>query len=55
MVRIIAGTLAAAGGFGKVTMRDIEKALVTGDRTLAGKTAPPQGLCLVEIEFPLLF
>ena len=55
MVRIIAGTLAAAGGFGKATMEDIEKALVTGDRTLAGKTAPPQGLCLVEIEFPLLF
>ena len=54
MVRIIAGTLAAAGGFGKVTMEDIEKALVTGDRSLAGKTAPPQGLCLLEIEFPIL-
>ncbi len=55
MVRIIAGTLAAAGGSGRVvTTDDIEKALRTGDRRLAGKTAPPQGLCLVEIEYPEL-
>ncbi len=54
MVRIIAGTLAAAGGAGKVTPEDIEKALRTGDRSLVGKTAPPQGLCLVEIEYPEL-
>lgn len=55
MVRIIAGTLAAAGGHGRrVTTGDIENALRTGDRSLVGKTAPPQGLCLVEIEFPEL-
>lgn len=54
MVRIIAGTLASAGGLGKVTVTDIEKALRTGDRTLAGLTAPPQGLCLVDIWYPEL-
>lgn len=54
MVRIIAGTLASAGGLGKVTTEDIERALRTGDRTLAGLTAPPQGLCLVDIWYPEL-
>lgn len=54
MVRIIAGTLANAGGLGKLTPRDVAKALETGDRSLAGLTAPPQGLCLADIYFPEL-
>lgn len=48
MVRIIAGTLLEAGQ-GRCTVEDIKKALVTGERGLAGPTAPPQGLMLVEI------
>ena len=54
MVRIIAGTLANAGGLGKLTPADVARALETKDRSLAGLTAPPQGLCLVEIYFPEL-
>ncbi len=52
MVRIIAGTLANAGGLGKMTPEDVACALETKNRTLAGLTAPPQGLCLVDIFFP---
>ena len=54
MVRIIAGTLANAGGLGKLTPGDVQRALDTKDRSLAGLTAPPQGLCLAEIYFPEL-
>ena len=36
-------------GQGRCTVEDIKKALVTGERGLAGPTAPPQGLMLVEI------
>lgn len=54
MVRIIAGTLANAGGLGRLTPEDVYRALETKDRSLAGLTAPPQGLCLVEIYFPEL-
>lgn len=51
MVRIIAGTLANAGGLGKLTPEDVARALETKDRSLAGLTAPPQGLCLADIYF----
>jgi len=54
MVRIIAGTLANAGGLGKLTPKDVELALETKNRSLAGLTAPPQGLCLADIYFPEL-
>lgn len=54
MVRIIAGTLANAGGLGKLTPADVALALEMKDRSLAGLTAPPQGLCLVDIYFPEL-
>lgn len=50
MVRIIAGTLMEAGN-GRKGLENIEKALVTGERTLAGPTAPACGLTLVEIQF----
>lgn len=48
MVRIIAGTLAAVGS-GKISPRDLPDILASGDRSLAGKTAPAQGLFLKEV------
>jgi len=48
MVRIIAGTLVAVG-LGKMTAGDVARVLETGDRTLAGQTAPACGLTLVEV------
>ena len=50
MVRIIAGTLVYAGQ-DKLTAEDVGKVLETGDRTLAGKTLPPEGLTLVSVEY----
>lgn len=48
MVRIMAGTLVAAG-LGKMTIDGVRLVLETGDRTLAGQTAPAHGLTLVEV------
>lgn len=48
MVRIIAGTLVEIGQ-GRRTLADIKEALASGERAMAGPTAPPQGLMLVEI------
>lgn len=48
MVRIIAGTLLDIGQ-GQRTLEEVKQALVTGERRMAGPTAPPQGLMLVEI------
>jgi len=48
MVRIIAGTLVYAGT-GKIEFDKIADIIESGDRTLAGITAPPEGLCLKEI------
>lgn len=48
MVRIIAGTLLDIGQ-GRRTLEEVKQALVTGERRMAGSTAPPQGLMLVEI------
>ena len=50
MVRIIAGTLVYAGQ-GKLSVKDVERVLETGDRTLAGKTLPPHGLTLVSVGY----
>ena len=50
MVRIIAGTLVYAG-MGKLAEADIVRALEEGDRTLAGKTLPPEGLTLMSGEY----
>lgn len=50
MVRIIAGTLVYAG-MGKLAEADIVRALEEGDRTLAGKTLPPEGLTLMSVEY----
>lgn len=50
MVRIIAGTLADIGR-GRMEMGALEEAMAQNDRTLAGVTAPPQGLTLVKVEY----
>ena len=50
MVRIIAGTL-VYDGQGKLTEDDVRRVLEAGDRTVAGKTLPPEGLTLVGVEY----
>jgi tRNA pseudouridine38-40 synthase len=51
MVRIIVGTLLELGK-GKRDLASIGEALEKQDRTLAGQTAPPQGLCLKKVFYP---
>ena len=50
MVRIIAGTLVAAGRH-SLAPGDVAAIRDGGDRTRAGVTAPPHGLCLVEVYY----
>ena len=50
MVRIITGTLVYAGQ-GRLGSNDVRRALSSGDRNAAGKTAPPQGLCLEYVNY----
>ena len=50
MVRVIVGTLVDVGK-GVRDRCDVERALQRGDRGLAGPTAPPQGLCLMKVEY----
>jgi tRNA pseudouridine38-40 synthase len=49
-VRILAGTLKLVGE-GKWTLADVSAALAARDRKRAGPTAPPEGLCLVEVSY----
>ncbi|MFM7631432.1 MAG: tRNA pseudouridine(38-40) synthase TruA [Alphaproteobacteria bacterium] len=49
-VRIMVGTLLDIGR-GQKTLDDLHRALITGDRRLAGATRPPQGLTLVEVRY----
>jgi tRNA pseudouridine38-40 synthase len=49
-VRILVGTLQLVGR-GQWSKRDVEQALAARDRTRAGPTAPPQGLCLMEVRY----
>jgi tRNA pseudouridine38-40 synthase len=51
-VRILVGTLQLVGR-GQWTRRDVESALAARDRTRAGPTAPPQGLCLLAVRYDL--
>lgn len=51
-VRILVGTLQLVGR-GQWSRRDVEEALAARDRTRAGPTAPPQGLCLMEVRYDL--
>lgn len=50
MVRIMAGTLVYLG-LGKLTINDMYDIINKGDRKLAGKTLPANGLCLVKVEY----
>jgi tRNA pseudouridine38-40 synthase len=50
MVRKIVGTLLEVGR-GRLTPEDIPRILGKRDRTCSGATAPPQGLCLVSVEY----
>ncbi|MDD4839683.1 MAG: tRNA pseudouridine synthase A [Clostridia bacterium] len=50
MVRIIAGTLVYVG-LGKIEVNEISKLIESRDRTHAGKTLPPNGLCLMSVEY----
>ena len=48
MVRIMAGTLVYIG-MGKIGKGDLSGIIESKDRARAGITAPPEGLCLVEV------
>ena len=50
MVRIITGTLLEVG-FGRMEAEEIKDVLEKRDRRLAGPTAPPQGLCLMKVDY----
>lgn len=51
MVRAIAGTLCDVGR-GKRPAEDVKCIIETGDRRVAGPTAPARGLFLVRVEYP---
>ena len=50
MVRIITGTLLEVG-LGQRGAEEMPESLSSLDRTRAGKTAPAQGLCLIEVKY----
>lgn len=50
MVRAIVGTLNLVGHH-KIHANDFAQILRAGDRSQAGPTAPPQGLCLMEVRY----
>lgn len=52
MVRIIVGTLLEIGR-GRLAPEAINRALETGNRQMLGPTAPPHGLCLERVEYPV--
>jgi len=50
MVRIIVGTLVEVGR-GRMAPETVGQIVAARDRTQAGPTAPPQGLCLVRVQY----
>lgn len=50
MVRILVGTFLEVGR-GKRAPAEVAEILASRDRRRAGKTAPPQGLCLVQVHY----
>lgn len=51
MVRSIVGTLLKVGA-GKIEPEEMPAILESRDRCRAGATAPPHGLCLLEVKYP---
>jgi tRNA pseudouridine38-40 synthase len=50
MVRSIVGALLQVGG-GKLSFQNFEEILHAAERSLAGPTAPPHGLCLMRVNY----
>lgn len=50
MVRIITGTLIEVGS-GERSLEEVEAALRSGERSQAGRTAPPEGLFLAKVTY----
>ncbi|WP_026508967.1 tRNA pseudouridine(38-40) synthase TruA [Butyrivibrio sp. MC2013] len=50
MVRILTGTILEAG-YGRMSPERINEVMQSGDRKQAGPTAPPQGLCLMNVDY----
>ena len=50
MVRIMTGTLLEVGA-GRMEPEEVEEILEARDRSKAGPTAPPQGLCLMKVDY----
>ena len=50
MVRIIVGTLVEVGA-GRMSAEQVAEILARGDRRAAARTAPPQGLTLIEVSY----
>ncbi len=50
MVRILTGTLLEVG-FGRIPPEDMAGILTGCDRRLSGPTAPPEGLCLIKVDY----
>ena len=50
MVRILVGTLLEVGR-GKLSAEDVAEILEAKDREKAGPTAPPEGLCLMKVDY----
>ena len=50
MVRNIVGTTVAVGS-GKISVSAVGEILASGDRSQAPPTAPPHGLCLMEVKY----
>ncbi|MCD8147699.1 MAG: tRNA pseudouridine(38-40) synthase TruA [Clostridiales bacterium] len=50
MVRILVGTLLEVG-YGRMAPEQMAEILAAKDRRLAGPTAPPEGLCLMKVDY----
>ena len=50
MVRILVGTLLEVGR-GDMAPEQVKDILEAKDRKMAGPTAPPEGLCLMKVDY----
>jgi tRNA pseudouridine38-40 synthase len=50
MVRILTGTLLEVG-YGNIAPQEVKEILEACDRQKAGPTAPPEGLCLMKVDY----